>query len=378
MSLSNEYGSVTWPLKSFAISDDFKSPGSAQLLLDRANSEFGLIYQTEPGVAVMAQFPDTDEPVFFQVSKARAVCTRFNKSCKKVCVLMQHLQIDLNFTTGVDADDFLHTLSRLATKVGNLHFEVHEAASHAIARADFSMEKEGYTNHSSQAWMAVPSENMPEWARIYKTGKCSDFSIIAGGRVFPVHRVLLCMRSQYFNAVCDGNFAEAEQRSITLPENDQTVSTMLQEMYQVYNPTTGSIFTNFALQPAIEKDRIMGNLLALFVACDKYNLESIKQKVVETIIDRLPFIHDPLSLVDLASSIYSDTCPAVDSGLRKAITLQLHARLPAIMEDEAAWQDYSEDKALLKALHSHQCGIQDAMRPFGISTPPASPTKKGK
>lgn len=132
MSLSNEYGSVTWPLKSFAISDDFKSPGSAQLLLDRANSEFGLIYQTEPGVAVMAQFPDTDEPVFFQVSKARAVCTRFNKSCKKVCVLMQHLQIDLNFTTGVDADDFLHTLSRLATKVGNLHFEVHEAASYVL------------------------------------------------------------------------------------------------------------------------------------------------------------------------------------------------------------------------------------------------------
>lgn len=38
-------------------------------------------------------------------------------------------------------------------------------SSHAIARADFSMEKEGYTNHSSQAWMAVPSENMPEWAR---------------------------------------------------------------------------------------------------------------------------------------------------------------------------------------------------------------------
>jgi histone acetyltransferase HTATIP len=42
---------------------------------------------------------------------------------------------------------------------------------------------------------------------IYKAGKCTDFTIVANARLFPVHRVLLSTRSQYFNAVCDGQFA---------------------------------------------------------------------------------------------------------------------------------------------------------------------------
>lgn len=126
----DEQGPITWLIQSFTVSHDVKSSGPAQLVLDRANSEFGLVYQTEPGVAVMAQFPDTEEPVFFQVSKARAVCTRFNNSCKKVCILMPHMQIDLYFTTSADAGDFVHALGRIATMVGNSYFEVHEAASY--------------------------------------------------------------------------------------------------------------------------------------------------------------------------------------------------------------------------------------------------------
>lgn len=75
-----------------------------------------------------------------------------------------------------------------------------------IGRADFNMEKEGYVKHPRQPWMTVCTENMSEWARlvsetpvtkpltndssIYKTAKCSDFTVIAGGRLFPVHRVL--------------------------------------------------------------------------------------------------------------------------------------------------------------------------------------------
>ncbi|EUC46617.1 hypothetical protein COCMIDRAFT_35729 [Bipolaris oryzae ATCC 44560] len=361
----DEQAPVTWPIQSFTINHDVKSTGPAQLMLDRANSEFGLVYQTQPGVAVMAQFPDTEEPVFFQVSKARAVCTRFNNSCKKVCILMPHMQIDLCFTISVDAGDFVHALGRIATTVGNSYFEVHEAASNAaLARADFSMEKEGYTNQKYQLWVAAPNENTSEWARIYKTGKCTDFTIIASGRVFQAHRVFLA-----------NVLKETSQRSITLPEDSQTVSTMLKEIYGVYNPTTGSIFSKFALRNAFEKDCIMRDLLALFVACDKYNLESIKQKVSKTIIDRIPFIQNPLTIVYLAAEIYGEVGPELDHGLRNAIILHLHVRLPAIMEDKDAWNYYSENKAVLKALHSYQCGMQDTTRSSGIFTPPASPRK---
>lgn len=67
---------------------------------------------------------------------------------------------------------------------------------------------------------------------------------------------------------------ETENRSITLPESEQTVSTMLQEIYRVYNPTTGSIFTNFALRRALEKDRVVSDLLGLFVASDKVSFNA--------------------------------------------------------------------------------------------------------
>lgn len=126
----DEHESIIWSVQSFTADHDFKSTHPAHLVLDRANSEFGLIYEIAPRVAVMAQFPDSDELIFFQVSQTRAACSREGQTCKKVCVLVQHLQIDLEFATADDASDFLHMLGRLATKVGNLEFEVYEAQSY--------------------------------------------------------------------------------------------------------------------------------------------------------------------------------------------------------------------------------------------------------
>jgi histone acetyltransferase HTATIP len=127
-----EHHSITWPVTSFTVDHDFKSANHAYLLLDRANSEFGLFYHIAPGVGLMAQLTD-DEPIYFQISRMRAACSRPGQTCKKVCVLMQHYQIDLEFTTADHASDFLHSLGRLATKVSNLSFEVFEAQSYVSA-----------------------------------------------------------------------------------------------------------------------------------------------------------------------------------------------------------------------------------------------------
>ncbi|KAF2845197.1 hypothetical protein T440DRAFT_282342 [Plenodomus tracheiphilus IPT5] len=377
--LTSDQDSMTWPLTAFAITNEFKSTSRAELILDRANNEFGLIYALEPGTAVVAQFPDSDEPVYFAVSKIRAACLRTGTSCKKICILMAHFQLDLAFATGQGVSDFMQVLGRLITKVGNEHFEIYEAASNAaLGRADFNMHKEcyGLQSQGARQWMAVPDTNTSEWARIYKAGKCSDFTVIAGGTLFPVHRVLLCTRSEYFNAVCDGRFSETEQCSITLPEDAKTISTLLQELYEVYNPTTGSLFTNFALRRAFEKECIMSDLLSLFVTADKYGMSSVRQKTSEAIVDRLPFIHDPLSIVDLASNVYDVEFPAMDCGLRKVVVMQLHLRLSAIMNDEDAWKEYSDNKEVLKALHGYQCGMSGVGERTGLSTPPASPKKK--
>ncbi|KAH9864574.1 hypothetical protein J1614_010509 [Plenodomus biglobosus] len=332
--MTSSHEPITWALTYFAITNEFKSPGGAELFLDRANNEFGLVYPLKHNTVVMAQFPDTDEPIHFAVSRIKAACLRTNTSCRKICVLMAHFQLDLMFATADSAAEFVQLLGRLVTKVGNEYFKIYEATS----------------------------------------------------------------RSEYFNAVCDGQFSvrqlpndlqrptgllnnstkETEQRSISLPEDAKTTSTLLQEIYEVYNPTTGSIFTKFALRRALEKEYMMSDILALFMTADKV-ITPISSKAATALIDRLPFIHDPLNIVDLASSVYHEEFPTMDYGLRKACVMQLQARMPAILVDDDAWEEYAGNKELVKALHSYHCYHCDLLgvgSGTGIMTPPTSPTKK--
>jgi hypothetical protein len=109
----------------------------------------------------------------------------------------------------------------------------------------------------------------------------------------------------------------------------------------------------------------------------QYTLESLKKKVAHAFIDRLPFIHDASVTVDLASSIFDDECPAIDCGLRNAIIAQVLARLPIIMDDETAWEAYSGNRTVLKALHEAQCTMEEQYED-NILTPPVSPVKNKK
>jgi histone acetyltransferase HTATIP len=45
-------------------------------------------------------------------------------------------------------------------------------------------------------------------------------------------------------------------------------------MYGVYNSTTGSLFTGFALRSEMEKERLLNDLLDLFIAADKVRFQS--------------------------------------------------------------------------------------------------------
>ena len=66
----------------------------------------------------------------------------------------------------------------------------------------------------------------------------------------------------------------------------------------------------------------------------------------------MQFVEDPLTLVDLGVSIFDEQCPQVDRGLRRATTgLLCMDRMPAIMNNQAAWKEYTENKALLLAVH---------------------------
>jgi histone acetyltransferase HTATIP len=88
-----------------------------------------------------------------------------------------------------------------------------------------------------------------------------------------------------------------------------------------------------------------------------------------------------MGIVDLAIHIYHENFPYVDGGLRKAIVAQIHTRMPAIIEDDGAWEEYTLNKSVLKAVHVYQCELRDDARSGAILTPPGTPAKgeqKGK
>jgi histone acetyltransferase HTATIP len=72
--------------------------------------------------------------------------------------------------------------------------------------------------------------------------------------------------------------------------------------------------------------------------------------------------------------VFGEKFPDLDCGLRKALVLQIQARLLDIMSDEIAWEVYADSKVLLKAVHECQCApVGDII---GILTPPVTTAKK--
>ena len=70
----------------------------------------------------------------------------------------------------------------------------------AFVKPDFDMEQQGFTSRVAQPWMTAPAD-ASEWPHLRKTCEWSDFTVIAGGSEFRVHRVKLCKESHYFKAV---------------------------------------------------------------------------------------------------------------------------------------------------------------------------------
>jgi histone acetyltransferase HTATIP len=126
--MADEHSTIIWPLRTVAVDNTVVFTPSAHLLLDRANSEFGVIQYTEPGVAVLATFSSNDEPIYFAVAKALGACSRFSSTCKKVCVQTEGSQLDFEFVSSDDAADFVKQMGMLVTKVHNTHFEFYEAS----------------------------------------------------------------------------------------------------------------------------------------------------------------------------------------------------------------------------------------------------------
>ncbi|KAK4697472.1 hypothetical protein P7C71_g625, partial [Lecanoromycetidae sp. Uapishka_2] len=79
-------------------------------------------------------------------------------------------------------------------------------------------------NHKSS--MTASMENL------FHSSKYSDLTIRCGEEVWRVHRNIVCQRSKFFAAACDGGFKEATTATVTLEEDDpSTVGRMLLYLY---------------------------------------------------------------------------------------------------------------------------------------------------
>ncbi|KAI9778216.1 MAG: hypothetical protein M1839_008333 [Geoglossum umbratile] len=69
-------------------------------------------------------------------------------------------------------------------------------------------------------------------ASLFQSGKYSDLTITCGSEIFKVHRSVVCPRSQFFAAACNGKFKEGISGKIALIEDDPaTVQRMLSYLY---------------------------------------------------------------------------------------------------------------------------------------------------
>ncbi|KAI9784353.1 MAG: hypothetical protein M1839_002414 [Geoglossum umbratile] len=67
---------------------------------------------------------------------------------------------------------------------------------------------------------------------VLQSAKYSDLTIICGNREFNVHRSIVCPRSRFFAAACDGKFLEGKTGKIILAGDDvETVKRMISYLY---------------------------------------------------------------------------------------------------------------------------------------------------
>ncbi|KAG4275769.1 hypothetical protein FPRO04_08283 [Fusarium proliferatum] len=68
---------------------------------------------------------------------------------------------------------------------------------------------------------------------LYRTGLYSDLTITCQGDTHRVHKAIVCPRSSFFTAACNGNFKEGLEGMINLPDDDLSAVRIM--VYYFYN-----------------------------------------------------------------------------------------------------------------------------------------------
>jgi len=115
------------------------------------------------------------------------------------------------------------------------------------------------------------------------SGAYHDFVIHCETRSWPVHRVVICLRSEYFRKACDGEFEEARTREIRLAGNEpDIVDRMIDYLYL-------SNYDDFvsAKEPlGVPQGRLVVNAL-VYALADQYGINPLKDVAAQKTIAAL-------------------------------------------------------------------------------------------
>ena len=99
---------------------------------------------------------------------------------------------------------------------------------------------------------------------------------------FHVHMDILCRASPVFKSAFMGEFAEASERSMTLPDDDpDAFESLVQWIY----------FKKYKVDPAAVRDSVEKtqelymNLVDTYVLADKYNVLDLKNEIMDQLVD---------------------------------------------------------------------------------------------
>ncbi|CAD6192167.1 unnamed protein product [Caenorhabditis auriculariae] len=150
-----------------------------------------------------------------------------------------------------------------------------------------------------------PDEVAKDLEPMFRDGKHSDFTIIAGGREIPTHRIVIAARSPVFAAMLEPHTEEAQTGRVVLPDIDYEVMyELLMYMYTGRSPHLASY--GLEILAAADRFQLPGlkemadvavrSTFTVESACrqlvyaDMYSAPDLKREAINYIVDNVPSV----------------------------------------------------------------------------------------
>ncbi|CAK1366729.1 hypothetical protein CB0940_10113 [Cercospora beticola] len=194
--------------------------------------------------------------------------------------------------------------------------------------------------------------------RMYESGEWSDLTIeAANGRLFKVHKSVVCLASPYFNAACTAGFRETHTNRVKLPEGGKVVDAILRHFYEIPAPWTLPAPNG---QPGTTLPASEGyNLIELRIAIDKYGIPSLVASVegaFGVLVQSLQRRYAADALVTIGRRLFEEDGDFLDK-MRQQVVAFTAMIIPKIFQSNYSFQTLHGNATYLRKTILHKHGL---------------------